>query len=85
MGTGVGVNKQFFFFSLLFYSFMLVFLPIILLSIPIILLSTPQLFSKKPFNFTKNMNRLLYCSVDIYSLLIMLLEDDQMLSSKVKV
>ena len=30
-------------------------------------------------------HRLLYCSVDIYSLLIMLLEDDQMLSSKVKV
>ena len=43
---GIGVNKQFFFFSLLFYSFMLVFLPIILLS-------TPQLFSKKRINFTK--------------------------------
>ena len=38
---GIGVNKQFFFFSLLFYSFILVFLPIILLSIPIILLSIP--------------------------------------------
>ena len=38
-GCWVGVNKQFFFFSLLFYSFMLVFLPIILLS-------SPQLFSK---------------------------------------
>ena len=89
VGHVLGVNKQFFFFSLLFYSFMLVFLPIILLSIPIILFKYTSIILKKTINFTKwwlNMNHcLFYCSVDIYSILIMLLEDDQMLSSKVKV